>query len=87
MRVADWLFVSEEVAVKAGATHDGYLFGVPVWIESNDSDPGLPAMAAKFTPAEWWITVCLFVAERLIDAGLIDGIPYYRRDDLAPDQA
>lgn len=73
------LFVTEAEAVAAGATHTGYLFGVPVWV----GDVGIePAVAAKFIPTEAWITACMVACQFLIDVNLLDGVPYYIGDAL-----
>lgn len=76
----DWLSVSESEAVAAGATHAGYLFGVPVWIANVGDDT--PLMAAKFIPAESWISACLIATQFLIDLNVLERVPYYFGDPL-----
>jgi hypothetical protein len=76
----DWLFVSESEAVAAGATHAGYVFGVPVWIAHVGDDA--PLMAAKFIPAESWISACLIAAQFLLDINVLERVPYYFGDAL-----
>lgn len=76
----DWLSVSESEAVAAGATHAGYLFGVPVWIAHVGDES--PMMAAKFIPAESWISACLIATQFLIDLNVLERVPYYFGDAL-----
>lgn len=69
------LHVSEAEAVKAGATHNGYLFGVPVWI-GLVGDP-MPQVAAKCIAFEPYIALCHVAVQIARAFNLTDGVPYY----------
>jgi hypothetical protein len=70
MAALDFLRVTEADALEAGATHNGYLFGLPVWITLDGSD--CPAVATKFRPAEYVLTVCLAVYAALQAVGFLE---------------
>ncbi len=49
MSILDFLYIREKVAIEAGMTHEGRMFGVPAWlVETADNEvtgcPKIPAL-------------------------------------------
>lgn len=78
MILADTLQVTEAEAVARGATHHGYLFGVPVWV-GYTGDP-MPAVSAKCPLHEPYIALCNAIAQALQSMKLAEGAALYVGD-------
>ncbi len=58
------LYITKAEALEMGFTHEGTLFGIPAWFESERDDAGI---APKFQPFQLW---CWF-ADRCYEAATI----------------
>jgi hypothetical protein len=77
-------YMSADEALEEGFTHHGRMFSVEVWVADVDHD--IPMVAAKFEPAEAWITLCTIVVQMLsiftgVGFSILIGDPIEADDD------
>jgi hypothetical protein len=58
------LFISKEDAKLTGATHEGTICGVPVWMGVQDRETVFAC--AKFVPLELWLGFCCWAFDVLL---------------------
>ena len=76
------IYISKSLAEEAGATHEGTIWGVPVWIFSDNRDQVLAA--AKLPVLELYMMACellftLFLAFRPADESYLTPIKIGRK--------
>lgn len=59
------LYVSKSIALANGATHEGRLFGVPVWFYDDPMIGNEVMAAAKFPVTQLWLWLCDGICELL----------------------
>jgi len=63
------LYMNQAEAVEAGFTNHGTMFSVDCWVTDDD----IPMVAAKFAPAEIWISLCTALVQTFAVIGLATG--------------
>jgi hypothetical protein len=58
------LFISKEAALLTGATHEGTICGVPVWMGVQDRETVFAC--AKFVPLELWLGFCCWAFDVML---------------------
>lgn len=58
------LFISKDEALGVGMTHEGTIFGVPVWMANEGTE--VVAACAKFVPFELWLGFCSWLFDALL---------------------
>jgi len=57
------MFVNREEALELGLTHEGTMFGLPVWMGEIHTDS--PMVCPKFQPGRYWLSLCDSACEAL----------------------
>lgn len=61
------LVITKQMARDAGMTHEGKIYGVPVWM-GHVNDPEYVDAVAKIYPLSWWMTFRGWVDDMIVDA-------------------
>lgn len=57
------MYVNREEALGLGLTHEGTMFGLPVWM--GQIHTSAPMICPKFQPGRFWLALCDFVCDCL----------------------